>query len=221
MAEINEAELLQREIENHNHFDKCLEISSKNEFYSKRDELRNALNCFNELKSTEIEIINATHNKKNVEQELSNLKSISERDLENLKQKLSLMEKLYLKNNENELNNLKDKFCNFQLKNKYDTEQLDTEISNLNKQINAKKESLNTELNLKKKKNFLNWKMNTKLSYFNIQIKKKLEKQEKEKENEIKLKKFEADKTIEFIELKRKADLVQRIIKILKNKNLN
>lgn len=51
--------------------------------------------------------------------------------------------------------------------------------------------------------------------------KKKLEKQEKEKENEIKLKKFEADKTIEFIELKRKADLVQRIIKILKNKNLN
>ena len=56
------------------------------------------------------------------------------------------------------------------------------------------------------------------LKYTNL---KKLEKQEKEKENEIKQKKFEADKAIEFIELKRKADLVQRIITMYKNISIN
>jgi len=50
--------------------------------------------------------------------------------------------------------------------------------------------------------------------------KKKLEKQEKEKDNEIKKKQFEANKAIELMELKRKADLVQRIIIMYKNISL-
>ena len=62
--------------------------------------------------------------------------------------------------------------------------------------------------------------MNTKLNCFNIQIKKKLEKQENDKDNEVKQKQFEADKAIEFMELKRKADLVQRIIVMYKNISL-
>ena len=50
--------------------------------------------------------------------------------------------------------------------------------------------------------------------------KKKLEKQENDKDNEVKQKQFEADKAIEFMELKRKADLVQRIIVMYKNISL-
>ena len=50
--------------------------------------------------------------------------------------------------------------------------------------------------------------------------KKKLEKQENDKENEVKQKQFEADKAIELMELKRKADLVQRIIIMYKNISL-
>ena len=47
-----------------------------------------------------------------------------------------------------------------------------------------------------------------------------MEKQENDKENEVKQKQFEADKAIELMELKRKADLVQRIIIMYKNISL-
>lgn len=43
----------------------------------------------------------------------------------------------------------------------------------------------------------------------------------KEKENEVKQKQFEADKAIEFIELRRKADLVKRVIVMYKNISLS
>jgi hypothetical protein len=76
MAQINEAESLQREIEHHNHFNKCLDYSTKNDFYNKKNNLTNARNNYNNLGNVEIDIINAIHNKTNDEQELTNLKSI-------------------------------------------------------------------------------------------------------------------------------------------------
>ena len=221
MAQINEAESLRREIESHTHFGKCLPIDTKNEFYSKKDQLIKVRDCFNDLKNTEIDIINATLVKKNSEQELKNLRDISEKDLENLKQKLNLMEELNLKNNENELSNLKDRYSNFQLKKKYDIEKLNKDISNLKKQIEAKKESLNTELDLKTKEELFKLKNEYQIELLRYTNKKKLENQEKEKEDEIKQKKFEAEKAIEFMELKRKADLVQRIITMYKNISIN
>ena len=221
MAQINEAESLRREIESHSHFGNCLPICKKNEFYTKKNELIKIKDCFNDLKNTEVDIINATLIKRNSEQELNNLKAISEKELENVKQKLNLMVEVNLKNNENELNNLKDRYCNFQLKKKYDIEQLNKDISNLKKQIEAKKESLNTELDLKTKEELFKLKNEYQIKLLRYTNKKKLEKQEKEKEDEIKQKKFEADKTIEFMELKRKADLVQRIIVMYKNISLS
>lgn len=221
MAQINEAESLRREIENHSHFGKCLPISKKNEFYTKKSELIKVSNCFNDLKNIEVDIINATLLKRNSEQELNNLKDISEKDIENLKEKLNLMDELNLKNNENVLNNLKDRYSNFQLKKKSYIEQLNKDISNLKKQIEAKKESLNTELDLKTKEELFKLKNEYQIELLRYTNKKKLEKQEKEKEDEIKQKKFEADKAIEFMELKRKADLVQRIILMYKNISLS
>lgn len=62
--------------------------------------------------------------------------------------------------------------------------------------------------------------MNIGSNYLDIKIKKKLENQELEKEDEIKQKKFEADIDIESMELRRKANLVQRIIIMYKNISL-
>lgn len=36
MAQINEVESLQKEIENHYHFNKCLDYNTKNDFYNKK-----------------------------------------------------------------------------------------------------------------------------------------------------------------------------------------
>ena len=221
MAQINEAESLKVKIERHQHFDKCLEYNAKNEFYKKRNELNNIRNNFNDLKSIEIDIINAIHNKTNSEKELNNLKAISEKDLENLKIKLDYMEEINLKKNESELSNLKDSYNNFQLEKKYNLEKLDKEISNLKIEIDAKKESLNSELDLKKKEEIYKLKNDYKIKLLQYTNKKKLEKQMKEKENEVKQKQFEADKAIEFIELRRKADLVKRVIVMYKNISLS
>lgn len=220
MAQINEAETLQGEIENHLHFNKCFSTNAKNEFYSKRDELNKARTIFNDLKNNEIDIIKVNLDKKKSEVELNNLRNINKNELENLKEKLKVMEEINIKTNENELNDLKDEYSNFQLKKKYDLEQLDIEISNLNKQIIAIRENLNQKLDLQTKEELLKMTNEFEIKLLQHTNQKKLEKQEKEKEFEVRKKKFEADKAIEFIELKRKADLVQRIIAMFKNISL-
>lgn len=220
MAQINEAESLQGEIENHLHFNKCFSTNAKNEFYSKRDELNKARTIFNDLKNNEIDIIKVNLDKKKSEVELNNLRNINKNELENLKEKLKVMEEINIKTNENELNGLKDEYSNFQLKKKYDLEQLDIEISNLNKQIIAIRENLNQKLDLQTKEELLKMTNEFEIKLLQHTNQKKLEKQEKEKEFEVRKKKFEADKAIEFIELKRKADLVQRIIAMFKNISL-
>jgi hypothetical protein len=53
MAQINEAESLQREIENHSHFSNCLDYSTKNDFNNKKNNLTNARNNYNNLGNVE------------------------------------------------------------------------------------------------------------------------------------------------------------------------
>ena len=89
---------------------------------------------------------------------------------------------------------------------------MDKEIDNLKTEIQLKEESLRNELDYKKQEELFKLKNEFKIKLIQYTNKKKLEKQEKEKEMEIKKKKFEADKAIEFNELKQKALLVQKII---------
>lgn len=218
MTQINEAESFQRSIESHSHFNtKCLSMYDYNEFFSKRNELNKCINCYNDLKYYEKQIINAVLDKKNKEKELNNLKAISYKDLENLKIKLKTMEEIYLKDNENNLNNLINKYNNYELKLKYDLELLDKEIVNLKKEIQVKKENINNELDLKKKEELFKLTNEYKIKVIQYTNKKKLEKQKKEKEFEIKQKRFEADKAIELNKLKQKSLLVQKIILTIKN----
>jgi len=97
---------------------------------------------------------------------------------------------------------------------------LDKEIDDLKTEIQLKEESLRNELDYKKQEELFKLKNEFKIKLIQYTNKKKLEKQEKEKEMEIKKKKFEADKAIEFNELKQKALLVQKIISSIKNISL-
>lgn len=153
---------MQERIEKHNHYSNCLIGYEYNQFDSKRNDLNKCKNCYNNIKNFETEIVKLCCDKKIVEQELNNLKTTIEKDLEIVKQKLELVEQINMKENEITLNDYKNRYQNDDLKNYYELIQLDKELSNLDKEIKEIKENLDNELNLKKKKNYLNYQMNIK-----------------------------------------------------------
>ena len=221
MAQIIEAENISSSIQFHSHInEKCLPVHEINNFRDKKFKLDKCKNYYDEIKDIEKDIIKSELDKKNIENELKNLKSVSDKDIDNIKLKLNNTEEIYLKEKENNINILKDNYNNFELKNKYDIESLDKEIDDLKTEIQLKEESLRNELDYKKQEELFKLKNEFKIKLIQYTNKKKLEKQEKEKEMEIKKKKFEADKAIEFNELKQKALLVQKIISSIKNISL-
>ena len=222
MAQIIEAESIQRKIESHSHFNyKCLSENEIHKIIETKNSLNYCKNIFNELKNNGQEIMKLTLDKKNVEKELNNLKIISKKDLENLKLKFDGTEKVYYEENGNILNGIKNNYKIYELKMKNDIESYDKEIGNLKKEIKAKEENLKNELDLKKKEELFKLTNEYKLKLVQYINQKKLEKQKKESENEIRQKQFESDKEIEFNELRQKSFLVQKIISSIKNISLN
>ena len=221
MTQINEAESFQNKIESHTHFNsKCISIDEINKYYGNKSKLKKIRNYFEDLNYKEEKIIIKENDKNILEKELNNLIITTDKDLDNLKLKLDNMKEIYIKERENDLNNIINNYNAYELKKKYDIESLDKEIENLNKEIKIKKETLYNELELKKKESLFKLVNEFKLKLLQYTNKKKLEKLEKEKEMEIKKKKFEADKAIEFNELNQKAMLVQKIISTIKNISL-
>ena len=177
MSLINEAYLLQKRIENHQHYNKCLLDFEFNEFDSKRKDLNKYIECFNDIKKYEIDIIKGCCDKKNAEQELTNLKITSKKELDNVKQKLEVLEDLNMKENEITLNDYKNKYKNDDLKNYYELIQLDKDLSNLDKEIKQIKENLDYELNLKKEEELYKLSNEYKIKLIQYANQKKLEKQ--------------------------------------------
>ena len=221
MTQIIEAESLQTKIETHSHFNNsCLEQEKIDDFHVIKKHLNKCKDYFEYLKNTEKEIIQNELDKKNKQKELDNLKVITKKDLDNLKLKLNGMEKIYIQEKENKLNAIINNYNNYGLKNQYDKTSLDKEIENLKNEIILKEESLRNELDLKKKEELFKLTNEYKIKLCQYTNKKKLEKLEKEKDMEIKQKKFEADKAIEFNELNKKSLLVEKIIASIKNISL-
>ena len=221
MAQINEAEYFIKKIQSHEHFnDECLPKNIISKFPEQLNKINKIKKDFDELQNYKDEIIKTELDKKIAEKELNNLKIIDAKELDNIKLKLNDLEEIYYKENENNLNNLKDKYNNFELKNKNTLEILGKEIENLKKEIKIKEESFNNELDLKKKEELFKIANEFKLKLIQYTNKKKLEKQERETEMEIRQRKFEADRAIELNELNQKALLVQKIISSIKNISL-
>ena len=222
MAQIIEAENLKLKIQSHQHFnDQCLPEYMVTNFYESKYKLERCRFYYDDLKNTEKDIIKLELDKKNIDQELNNLKVVNDKDINNLKLKLNNEEEIYTKEKENNLISFKNNYNNNELKSKYDVEALDKEIENLKTEIQLKEESLKYQIDYKKQEELFKLKNEFKIKLIQYTNKKKLEKQEKEKDLEIRQKKFEADKAIEFNELKQKALLVQKIIGSIKNISLN
>ena len=222
MAQIVETENLKAKIISHRHYnDKCLPEYIVNDFSENVYKIGFFRHLFDELKNTERDIIKLQLDKKNIEQELNNLKIVIDKDLNNEKIKLNNMEEMYIKEKENNLLKIKNEYNNSELKSNYDVEILDKEIENLKKEIQLKEEALKIEIDYKKQEELFKLKNEFKIKLIQYINTKKLEKQIKEKENEIRQKKFESDKEIEFNELKQKSLLVQKIISTIKNISLN
>ena len=221
MSLIYEAESLKGRIESHYHFSKCLNGYERDTFNSKANDLNKCVNCHKELKSTEIQIINAYNEKNNLEKEKNNLKINAEKEIENTKKKIEYDIIIKEKENENTLNDQRNIYNNNQIKKKNELIQLDLDIENLKKEIKEIEEKKNNEFNLKKKEELYKLSNEYKIKLIKYENQKRLEKQEKENLIEIKKKKFEADKEIKLSELKQKANLVQKIISIYKNISLS
>ena len=114
MAQIIEAESIQRKIESNSHFNyKCLSDYDIHKIMETKNNLGFCKNIFSDLKNNGQEIMKLSLDKKNAEKELNNLKIISKKDFENLKLKFDGIEKIYNEENENILNGLKNKYKNF------------------------------------------------------------------------------------------------------------
>ena len=220
MALINEAELLMKRIENHAHFTQCLMKTEYNDYKLKKDNLYECKNCYERMKNTESDIIKIYYDKNTSEKELNNLKITNEKELENLNNKFFSLENINVNEKEKILNDYINNYNYYELKNNNELKQLDKDISNLKKEINDAKERLDNELDLKKKEELFKLSNDYKIKLLQYENKKKLEKQEKEKELFIQKKKFEADKEVELNELKNKSELVKKIISIYKNISL-
>ena len=221
MSKINEAETLLNNIEKHPHYSKCFTGSEYNTFCNNRNKFYKCRNIYKEIIDLEGQIISDYYNKNNSEKKLNNLTQTTEKDIENLKQKMKLMEELNIQENENKLNDSKNKYQNNELNKDLELKELEKEISNLENEIKAEKAKYDNELNLKTKETKFKIENEYKIRLLQYTNKKKLELQEKEKDDAIKKKKFEADKEIEINGLKNKADFVKKVISIYKNISIN
>lgn len=220
MTNINEATLLIQKIEEHPHFSKCLKGIDKSEFNSNKTELIEIKTCSERMKNVEKDIIKLHYDVNTAEKELGNTKSVDEKELETINKKLIILENINIKENERKLNECINNYNYNELKNINELRQLDKEIFNLKNEMDNIKERLENELDLKKKEELFKLSNDYKIKLLQYENKKKIEKQEKEKEIFIKQKQIEADKEIELNELQNKAELVKKIIAIYKSISL-
>ena len=99
--------------------------------------------------------------------------------------------------------------------------QINGDIFNLKKEIDELNIKNKEEIELKKNEKLYELKNIYKIKLIKYKNMKELEKKRKEKDLFIKQKEFEAQKEIEFNEMKNKSELVEKIIIMFKNISIN
>lgn len=220
MSKINESETILKKIENHPHYGKCFNGNDYSLFNNNRSKFYKTQNNYKKIIDLEREIISECCEEKEYNQKYGNLKQISDKELESLHQKLKYMEELTAQENENKINDLKNKYLNNEFKIECELKELDKEITNLKNEFRLKNEKYDNELELKKKEYLFQIENEYKIKEIQYINNKKLELQEKEKNDAIKKMKFDAQNEIELNALKNKANFVKKVISIYKNISL-
>ncbi len=223
-VKINESETILKKIENHPHYCKCFNGNEYSLFNDNCSKFYKTQNNYKKIIDLEREIISEYYKEKEYNQKYSNLKQIYNKELESLNQKLKCMEELKSQENENKINDLKNKYLNNEFKIECELKELDKEITkeitNLKNEFKLKNEKYNNELELKKKEYLFQIENEYKIKEIQYINNKKLEFQEKEKNDAIKKMKFDAQNEIELNTLKNKANFVKKVISIYKNISL-
>ena len=214
MTDINATEEIISQIENHEHYCSCLNGYDYNKFKDDFSKIRRIRDCYNGFGEEEINLINALKNEKTKNSELENKKQIAQNKINNLKDSLNKeLEEIKLEN-EIKLKEIKNNYEFIKLDKKCENELIDEDIENLNNIIETLKNKYNQIVYFKKKEELNKIRNEYKLKLIHYKI---------EKEYGILLakKKLEAEKEIEFNDLKNKSELVQKIISMVKSICLN
>ena len=155
MSRIGEADILRNKIESHSHYNwKCFSTFCNayyNNFYSKRNELLKYKDLYYSFETLKNDIVREFNNKKLKENELKNNKEHNLQEFNNLMEQCRNQEEINRQRNENQLTEAKNNYNNEELKFKYEVEQLNIDITNLEQEICKLKEKFNEEIDLKKK----------------------------------------------------------------------
>ena len=200
-----------------NHYSSCLSSYQRRIFTNQNEKLNRIRNCYDNIIYYETKIIEINNRNKTKEKEKENQDEIFRTDLEMKRKKNENCIKIEEKRIENELNELNQKLDISILKNESKLSQITADIINLGKEIKELDLKNKEEIELLKKEKLYELKNEYKLNLLRYKNIKELEKAEKEKNEEIKRKQFEAEKEIKFHEMKNKAEFVQKIISMIKN----
>ena len=148
-------------------------------------------------------------------------RDLNQKELEYKKKQYSNEEEVKKQYYENLINNLKKELQNDKLKIECELNQINEDISNLKKEIDELNIKNKEEIELKKNEKLFELKNMYKIKLIKYKNMKELEKKRKEKDLFIKQKEFEAQKEIEFNEMKNKSELVEKIITMFKNISIN
>lgn len=109
-------ETILKKIENHPHYNKCFNDYEYSLFKDSRSQFCDVQKNCEKMVGLEREIISEYYKEKEYNQKHSNLNQISDKELEPLHQKLKCMEELKAQENENKINDLKNKYLNNEFK---------------------------------------------------------------------------------------------------------
>ena len=214
---IQAAEIIRNNIKYSNHYSKCLSYNQQSIFTNENDKLIRIRNCYDNIISYETKIIEINNRNITKQKEKENQEEIFKKDLEIKRKKNENVIKISEKQKENELNEFNQKLDISILKNESKLSQINEDIINLEKEIKELDLKTKEEIELLKKEKLYELKNEYKLNLLRYKNSKELEKAEKEKDEEIKRKQFDAEKEIKFHEMKNKAEFVQKIIAMIKN----
>ena len=214
---IEAAETIRNNIYNSNHYSKCLSYNQQYNFTYQNNKLNRIRNCYDNIISYETKIIEINNRNITKQKEKENQEEIFKKDLEIKRKENENVIKISEKQKENELNEFNQKWDISILKNESKLSQINEDIINLEKEIKELDLKTKEEIELLKKEKLYELKNEYKLNLLRYKNSKELEKAEKEKDEEIKRKQFDAEKEIKFHEMKNKAEFVQKIIAMIKN----
>lgn len=216
MSKIYEAEELRNQIQNHSHYGKCLIGSSWTDYEKKRDELNSISSTYDKILSEKSSLISAKNRLKIKESEYNRYGENKSKEFSNKERQYQNEIDTLRRSNDNTLYNLRCDINYEQSREDNELNSINQDIRNINDQIYQENNNYNREVQNQKnyERQLIDGEYSNKINEY--ENGKKLEKKKFDIENEIKERQFKADTEVEMNELRNKAELVNKLISMIK-----